>query len=103
MIDDIMVTLGLTKASTLGGFLGAVVSLKFIDNLNWWQRVTTVLGGMISAAYVAPLIIVTFNLTPKVEGAVSFLVGLFGMSIVAAAIKIIPDVVQAAKDKWVSK
>lgn len=103
MIDDIMSTLGLTKASTFGGFLGAVVSLKFIENLNWWQRMTTVFGGMITAAYVTPFIMDLFRLTTKVEGAVSFLVGLFGMSIVAAAIKIIPDVVQAAKDKWVSK
>lgn len=92
--------LGLKWLTLAPGFVGAMISLKFIDGLNIWQRGSTVLAGTIAAAYCTPLVVEVMSLSPKLEGAVAFLGGLFGMSIVGAAITAIPEWVSAAKRKW---
>lgn len=99
MFDSILVALGLSKPATIGGFLGAVVSLKLVEGLNLWQRFTTVLGGALCASYVTPLVLEVITLSTKLEAAVAFLIGVFGMSLVAAIAKAIPEFLTAAKDK----
>lgn len=97
--DSVLTALGLSKGATIGGFLGALVSLKFIEGLNVWQRAGTVLGGMLSAAYVTPLVIIVVELSPKAESAVAFLIGVFGMSVAAAVVKAMPELITAAKER----
>lgn len=92
--------MGLKWLTLIAGFLGAVVSLKFIAGLNWWQRTSTVLAGTFIAAYCTPLTVELLSLSPKLEGAIAFLGGLFGMSIAGAAITAIPEWIAAAKQKW---
>lgn len=99
MFDAILAALGLSKSATIGGFLGAVVSLKLVEGLNLWQRATTVFGGALCAAYVTPLLLELITLSAKLEAAVAFLTGVFGMSFVAAISKAIPEIVQGLKDK----
>lgn len=99
MIDAMLGTLGLSKGATIGGFLGALVSLKFIEGLNVWQRAGTVMGGMFSAAYVSPLILQVVQLNDRSESAIAFLIGVFGMSLAAAVVKALPDLIAAAKDR----
>jgi hypothetical protein len=96
-------TLGLKYATLVGGFFGALVSLKFIEGLGTKQRATTVLAGTLVSAYVTPIVVSYLELTPKMEGGIAFLCGLFGMSLTGAIIKAIPEWLAAAKDKWASK
>ena len=99
MIDSIFVTLGLTKGATIGGFLGALVSLKFIEGMTWLQRIPTVFGGMCCAAYVTPLVLDLASMSAKTESAIAFLIGVFGMSVAAAVVKALPELITAAKDR----
>ena len=101
MFEHLLAALGLTKGATLGGFLGAVVSLKFIENMTWVQRVPTVFGGMLCAAYVTPLVaeMAMHSPTARTESAIAFLIGMFGMSIAAAIVKAMPELIAAVKDR----
>lgn len=92
---------GVKIAALIGGFFGALVSLKFIEGLGKKQRATTVLAGTLVSAYVTPLLITYLELTPKLEGGVAFLCGLFGMSFTGAFIKAIPEWIEAAKGKFI--
>lgn len=100
MLESILTALGLSKGATIGGFIGALVSLRFIENLTWKQRVPTVLGGMFAAAYVTPLVIDVVSLSPKLESAISFLIGVFGMSIAAACTKAMPEVIKKVMGRF---
>lgn len=95
--------IGLKPLTIAAGFIGAVISLKFISGLTIWQRATTVAAGAIVAAYCTPLTVELLNLSPKLEGAIAFIGGLFGMSVVGAGISAIPDWVAAAREKWLGK
>lgn len=92
--------LGLKWMTLAPGLIGAVVSLKFVDGLGLWQRATTVLAGALVAAYCSPLTVDLLSLSPKMEGAIAFLGGLFGMSVAGALIKAIPEWVAAARAKF---
>lgn len=94
--------IGLKWLSLIAGFLGAVISLKFIEGLTAWQRLSTVIAGSIAAGYCTPLTVELLDLSAKLEGPVAFLGGLFGMSIAGALIKAIPEWVAAAKQKFLS-
>ena len=98
-MDAILAALGLTKGSVIGGFLGALISLKFIEGLNFWQRLTTVFAEMIVAAYSTPIAVELLELKPSTEGGVAFLIGLFGMSLVSAVIAAMPGIVEAVKGR----
>lgn len=95
--------IGLKGITLVAGFFGAVVSLRFIDGLNAWSRITTVLAGTVAAAYCTPLAVEYLTLSPKLEGAVAFLAGLFGMSVVGSIIKALPEWIAAARQKWLGK
>lgn len=92
---------GLKWVPLLAGFIGAVISLKFIEGQTAAQRVTTVVAGAFIAAYCTPLTIEILSLSnsPRMESAIAFLGGLFGMSIAGAGIKAVPEWIAAAKAK----
>lgn len=92
-------TLGLKWITVIAGFLGAVISLKFIEGLSMGQRASTVFAGAIVAGYCTPLTVEVLSLSTKLEGPVAFLGGLFGMSIAGALIKAIPEWVASARQK----
>lgn len=101
-MDSLLSALGLKKIPLIGGLLGAIVSLKFIDGIAlWplWQRFTTVGSGALVAAYCSPLTVDVLALSPGSEGAISFIGGLFGMSIAGAIIKALPSWAEAIKDR----
>ena len=92
--------LGIKPLTVIAGFVGSVVSLKFINGLSKWQSVTTVAAGTLVAAYCTPITVELLNLSPRLEAAIAFLGGLFGMSIAGAAINAIPEWLAAAKAKF---
>lgn len=92
-------SIGIKFAALVGGFFGALVSLKFIDGLSQKQRATTVLAGTLVSAYVTPILVSYLELSPKLEGGIAFLCGLFGMSFTGAVIKALPEWASAVKER----
>ena len=100
MLDSVISSLGLKYGSILGGFLGALVSLKFIEDLSFTSRATTVFAGTAVSAYLSPTLIIWLEMSSKLEGGIAFLCGLFGMSFTGAVIKAMPDLLTALKEKF---
>ena len=100
MVEEVLAWLGLTKSAAVGGFFGAIVSLKFIDG-NVWQRFCTAGAGWMCAAVLAPAVIEKAALTmaPRNELAVAFVLALFGMSITAQILKALPEWATALKER----
>ncbi len=68
--------------------LGSVVSLPFhkdIDSLP--KRAFAIAASSTGANYITPLAIDHFHISPMHSGAVAFLIGLFGLSMVQAVIR----------------
>lgn len=87
----IIETLGLKAASIVAGAVGAFVSLRFFEGLNLWEKWSTFLGGWALASFLAQPLVLFLEVPSKVESGISLLVGLFGMSLVAAIIRVIRD------------
>lgn len=99
LIDDGLTLLGI-KATTVGGSLiGAIVSLRFLAPMPGWAKLFSVLSGAFFAAYVTPLASELFNLSTRVESAVAFLIGLFGLAFASAVFTAIPGIIDAAKQR----
>lgn len=99
-MTTILEAVGLKWLTVMAGFIGAVISLKFIEGLSLRQRASTVIAGALVAGYCTPLTVELLNLSARLEGPIAFLGGLFGMSIAGALIKAIPEWVAAAKQKY---
>lgn len=101
-MNELLSAIGLKKLPLIAGFVGALVSLKFIDGIaTWslWQRLSTVACGAAVAGYCAPLTVQVLELSTGAEGAVAFIVGLFGMSAAGAVIKAMPEWVGAIRER----
>lgn len=85
MLDWLGQTLGIEKTTSLGGILGALLSLAFLERATGpFAKVTAIFGGWAIAHFVTPLAVEYFGLTSRWQGGMGFLLGLFGMLIVAA-------------------
>lgn len=73
-------------AVVLGG-LGSALSLNSIQGLGWGQRVMTVLTGAVMAGVLSQPIVAWVDFPAGFSDAVSFLVGMFGVSIAGSIIK----------------
>jgi hypothetical protein len=90
MLDSIATILGVKKSAMLVGFASAVLSLKFMPAMvDWYQKASTVAGGWLCAIYIAPAIAEIFEFKERTEYGIVFLVGLLGMSMVAAILALI--------------
>jgi len=74
----------LLSPTVVAGFCGAVVSLRFVANLSKWERATTAACGAIIAQYASPLATYEFGIQDHLEPAISFFIGLYGLSLTAA-------------------
>lgn len=69
------------------GVGGALVGLRFAPGASWVERMTNVFAGAACAGWLAPAAAELFELrSVSSEAALSFAVGMFGMSIAAALI-----------------
>ena len=97
---------GFKLSNILGGAVGGLISLNFHEGLTRAQKVTTVFGGWGMAAMLTPSIVDYLQLRPVWNSGLSFLLGLFGMSLTAAILNALKSVDWAAMikevwDKWV--
>lgn len=76
---------------TIGG-LGSLVALKFAPGATWWERATNVGSGMLVAGYGAPALVEWLQFKSQGLGnAAAFIIGLLGMSLIAAVFQGIRD------------
>ncbi len=85
-MEQLLALLGIKKAAILvAGFFGAIMSLWFVTEAKTWpQRFFMVLGGAIVAAYATPLLGLIISPSEPMERGLSFMVGLFGMTLANA-------------------
>lgn len=80
--------LGIKYTSMIIGFIGGVLSLAFIKtDDSWYTRTTYAFGGGLSANYFEPPISGYFVI--EQTGYVAFIIGLFGMSIIATLMQVL--------------
>ena len=87
-------------AKLIAGLAGSVVSMKFVQG-TYPERVLMCLGGAALSFYGTTPIYQWVDLQ-NTEGLIGFLVGLFGMAIVAKAYEVLQlmDAQQIAADVW---
>ena len=91
-IAAIIAALGLKIKVVFASAMGAFISLRFFDGLSIWERWVTFFGGVSIGSFVSvPMAQAMQIQTEVVEQGLSLGLGLFGMSIVAAVIKVIRD------------
>ena len=91
-IEGLLSALGIKKAALIAGIIGGWLSLRFFEGLTTGGKWFTVIGGAASANYLTVPVMTFFHLArDDYEGGVGFAIGLFGMSLAAAAIKFIRD------------
>jgi hypothetical protein len=84
-IEEAIAGIFLKVTSTIPGFIGGVVSLRFFNEQTIFQRIMTVLGGWVCAAFTTDPVLAYFSLSEKSwNNGVAFFIGLFGMSLIAA-------------------
>ena len=84
----------------IAGVAGSVVSLRFVQG-SLFERVIMALGGA-ALSYFASDNLASWLNVPEALGLVGFLIGLFGMAIVAKVYEVVQmlDATKIASDAW---
>lgn len=91
-IESLLTAFGIKKAALVAGIVGGWLSLRFFENLTPGGKWVTVIGGAAAANYLTVPVMAWFRLAPgDYEAGIGFAIGLFGMSIAAAAIKFVRE------------
>lgn len=78
------------------GFFGALISIRFRKDLKTkWQIISAVASGTVIAYFSGPLVLYYFGLRSEFAFSVTFILGLFGMAIVASIMNAIPEFIRA--------
>lgn len=88
---ELIAALGIKLKLLIPGAFGAIISLRFFPGLNVWEKASTFLGGVGIAIYGAVPLVEWLELKESAEVGFALILGLFGMAVVAAVIKVIRD------------
>lgn len=92
MIEQLAAALGTKKLIMIAGMAGAIISLKFVAEVdNWWSRVTLVVCGTAFASYATPALGEWLAVSERVESGMAFAIGLFGMSFAGAILSALKE------------
>jgi uncharacterized membrane protein YeaQ/YmgE (transglycosylase-associated protein family) len=80
-------TYGLKIAYIIAGFIGGIVSLKFVQDMNRWAAVLAVFTGAAGANYGTPVILHYIALEQSLEYPAAFFVGLTSLNLIPLVIK----------------
>lgn len=90
-INATLAAIGLKLGTTIVGAVTSFASLRFFDGLHLWEKWTTFMGGWAIAAWGAAPLTDYFELRPRAEVGIALVLGLFGMSLTAAIVKLIRE------------
>jgi hypothetical protein len=84
-VSEAIEALGSNVPITTGGFFGALLSLRFLSpDASILFRCMMVLGGFIAAIMLVPLVVSVLGIQGvNITAGVSFIIGLYGMSIIS--------------------
>jgi len=92
MTDPVTTTistvLGVKWAAVLAGAVGAVISLRYIDDLSMIGRILAIFTGALFAGYVSPAVAVVLSLSPPGQNAAAFMLGLTAMNILPGVMRL---------------
>ena len=92
------------RSPWVAGALGAVVALKGAPGVSWPERAFNVFCGLLVAGNLSPALCEQFGLlSPAMQGATAFFLGLFGMNLVAAIVGWIKETKLADLVPWFRK
>lgn len=87
-IDGVFAAVGTDKTTFFASLFGSLLSLKWMAReLPWTTKAFMVFGGLCTSVYGAPLIIEWFGIKGASGGAITFLLGVFGMSVLDVIIE----------------
>lgn len=98
MLDSLLQGLGIKWSAAVGGAIGSMISLTFANGLSKRGKVAMFLGGLAIAGYTTPLVAYAFSIGADHYGGIGLLIGIFGMSAIAALIKALPNIADALPD-----
>ena len=77
--------LGIKVSPAIAGVLGAMVTMRAVPNLRWYERIISMVNGSAAAAYLAPAATRLISEAPshELENAVAFLFGVVALNVVA--------------------
>lgn len=79
---------GIKLGYIIAGFAGGVVSLRYVQGLNWWQGCVSVFGGAAVANYLTPVLREWLTLSESSEYGVAFIAGLCALNLTAGIFKL---------------
>jgi hypothetical protein len=72
----------------LAGALGSLVALRIAPGASWWERAGNVACGLVCAGFLTPAAAEWWRIdSERMQAAIAFGVGLFGLSIAATAFR----------------
>jgi len=89
----------------MAGIAGALVGLRFAPGMSWLERITNIGSGAACAGFIAPAAGELFNLSSiRMQAALAFALGMFGMSLAAAVMQGVRDLKLAEIiSGWISR
>lgn len=70
---------GIHLALVVAGMFGAFVMMGKKEELNFWQKLVSILSGGGVANYITPLVFDVVNLPQDIQFGVAFILGYFGL------------------------
>lgn len=89
VLEGVLTAFGIKLKVIVAGAFGAFISLRFFEGLRWWERWTTFIGGVGIAHYWAEGL--AYFLQLKFEAGLAVLLGIFGMAVISAFMKMIKE------------
>lgn len=80
----------LIKSPWVAGAMGALVALRGVPGISWLERAFNLICGSIIAGYMSPAAATYLGLEkPELHYTAAFLMGLFGLNLIAAIVEAI--------------
>ena len=99
-IKLVLETVGIKAGMLFGGFVGAVISLKFVKAETNWEKIIMVASGTVAAIYGTQVLAYFVTMTESTQNGASFFLGVYGMG----AMHEIYSMIQSGELKaWVKK
>lgn len=90
-LDGLVTYLGINKSAAIWGLIGGLLSLRFVTECGWLARTNTVcMAGIMANLFTDP-IYEYFSVKGLGQGGVGFIIGLFSITILAAAFKTLQE------------